>query len=264
MAKANPVPKVTNAQPGTAERFLEVAKSQIGVIEGPKDNETDYGKFTGHDLQAWCGSSMMWIADKSGVKIPDCVYTPNGANAFKKMGAWADAASAHPEPGDLAFFSFVPAATPSSPIQHIGVVVKDNGDGTVTTYEGNTSSDARPHGSQNNGGEFALKVRGYKIDNKRHIWASIVGFGRPVYAGAVASHPATPVAKVLPAFPGRIAPGDKNANVKLVQQALGLDADGEYGPATKKAVIAFQDGHHTLDSNGIIGPATWAEMMKLI
>ena len=155
----------------------------------------------------------MWIADKAGVKIPDCVYTPNGANAFKKMGAWADAASAHPQPGDLAFFSFVPAATPSSPIQHIGVVVKDNGDGTVTTYEGNTSSDARPHGSQNNGGEFALKVRGYKIDNKRHIWASIVGFGRPVYAGAVASHPATPVAKVLPAFPG---PGPTSSSTRSV------------------------------------------------
>ena len=180
MAKANPVPKVTNAQPGTAERFLEVAKSQIGVIEGPKDNETDYGKFTGHDLQAWCGSSMMWIADKAGVKIPDCVYTPNGANAFKKMGAWADAASAHPEPGDLAFFSFVPAATPSSPIQHIGVVVKDNGDGTVTTYEGNTSSDARPHGSQNNGGLFQRNCSGENSWDRIPVWgANRSGSHRP-------------------------------------------------------------------------------------
>jgi peptidoglycan hydrolase-like protein with peptidoglycan-binding domain len=264
MAKANPVPKVTKAQPGTAERFLEIAKSQIGVIEGPKDNETDYGKFTGHDFQAWCGSSMMWIANQAGVKIPDCVYTPAGAAAFKKLGAWADAATAHPQPGDIVFFSFVPAATSASPIQHVGVVVKDNRDGTITTYEGNTSSDARPHGSQNNGGEFAQKIRGYKIDNKRHIWSSVVGFGRPAYAGVAASHPATPVAKVLPVFPGRIQPGDKNDNVKLIQQALGLDADGDYGPNTKKAVIAFQETHHALDGNGIVGPTTWAELMKLI
>ena len=41
-----------------------------------------------------------------------------------------------------------------------------------------------------------------------------------------------------------------------------LDADGDYGPATKKAVIAIQDSHDHLDSNGIVGPATWAEIMK--
>jgi len=46
---AKPVPPVTTNAPGTAARFLEVAMSQVCVIEGPKDNETDYGKFTGHD-----------------------------------------------------------------------------------------------------------------------------------------------------------------------------------------------------------------------
>ena len=258
----NPVPPVTTAKPGTAARMLEVARSQVGVIEGPKDNETLYGAFTKTNYQAWCGALMMWCADKAKVKIPNTTYTPNGVAAFKKMGKWADAASAHPQPGDLVYFSFVPAATPSSPVQHVGIVVKDNGDGTITTIEGNTSADSKPKGSQNNGGECAIKIRGYKVDNKRHIWSSVVGFGRPDYADASADHPETPVAKVIPPFPGQIKPGDKGENVKLIQQALDLDADGDYGPATKKAIIAIQDESPDLDSNGIVGPGTWGEIMK--
>lgn len=257
----NPVPPVTNAKPGTVARMLEVARSQVGVVEGPKDNETIYGAFTKANFQPWCGSLMMWCAKQAGVKIPNTVYTPNGAAAFKKLGKWADAATAHPQPGDLVYFSFVAAAKPSSPIQHVGIVVKDNGDGTITTIEGNTAGSAK--GSQNNGGECAIKVRGYKVDNKQHVWSSVVGFGRPDYAGATAdSHPATPTPKVIPPFPGQVKPGDKGDAVKLIQEALDLDADGEYGPATKKAIIAIQDSHDHLDSNGVVGPATWAEIMK--
>ena len=40
--------------------------------------------------------------------------------------------------------------------------------------------------------------------------------------------------------------------------------DGDFGPKTKAAVIKFQDNHDNLDSNGIVGPKTWAELMKLI
>jgi CHAP domain/Putative peptidoglycan binding domain len=261
---SKPVPPVTTNPQGTAARFLEVALSQVGVIEGPKDNETDYGAFTGHNFQAWCGSFMMWCAKQAGVTIPDTVYTPNGAAAFKKAGTWADAATAHPQPGDLIYFSFIPNALPSSPIQHVGVVLKDNGDGTITTVEGNTSPDKRPAGSPNNGGEVASNVRGFRPDNKRHLWSTVVGFGRPAYAGAAAnSHPATPPApKPAPGFPGTINPGDTNDNVKLIQMVLGLDADGQYGPATKKAVIAVQTANHELDPNGIIGPKTWQEIFN--
>ena len=258
----NPVPPVTDAQPGTAARMLEVARSQVGVIEGPKDNETIYGAFTKANFQAWCGSLMMWCADKAKVKIPNTVFTPTGAAAFKKAGTWADAATAHPQPGDLVYFSFIPHALPTSPIQHVGIVVKDNGDGTVTTVEGNTTPDSKPKGSPNNGGECAMNVRAYKVDNKRHLWCSIVGFGRPAYTDGVHADPATPVVKQIPPFPGQVKPGDTGDAVKLIQQALDLDADGEYGPATKKAIIAIQDSHDHLDSNGIVGPATWAEIMK--
>jgi peptidoglycan hydrolase-like protein with peptidoglycan-binding domain len=91
---------------------------------------------------------------------------------------------------------------------------------------------------------------------------SIVGWGRPNYKGNEVTAK-LPVAE-KPEFPGQIKPGSKSPAVKIVQRALGLAADGSYGPATKKAVIAFQDNHDLVDSNGIIGPKTWAELIKFL
>jgi peptidoglycan hydrolase-like protein with peptidoglycan-binding domain len=91
---------------------------------------------------------------------------------------------------------------------------------------------------------------------------SVVGFGRPNYVGNEVEA-SVPVIEVPP-FPGTVKPGSKGNSVKVVQRALGLVADGDYGPATKKAVIAFQDNHKILDSNGIVGPKTWAELVKFL
>ena len=173
-----PVPAESKYPAGTVGRFLEVAKSQVGYIEGPKDNETKYGKWSGANFQPWCGSYVNWCADQAGVKIPRTVYTPAGAEAFKKKGQWIDAQLADPEPGDIAYFNF-PGVTG---ICHVGIVAVDNEDGTVICYEGNTTGDGR-NGSQRNGGEAAKKVRAYK-KNKKGVMVSIVGFGRPKYKGA--------------------------------------------------------------------------------
>lgn len=174
-----PVPAPTEAKPkGSAAYFIEVAKSQIGYIEGPKDNETMYGAYTKMNYQPWCGSFVNWCANEAGVKIPNTVYTPAGAAAFKKAGQWIDAQLADPEPGDIAYFTF-PGV---NGICHVGIVAKDNEDGTVICYEGNTTGDGK-RGSQRNGGEAAKKLRAYK-KNKAGVMISIVGFGRPKYKGA--------------------------------------------------------------------------------
>ena len=174
-----PVPAPTDAKPkGSAAYFIEVAKSQIGYIEGPKDNETMYGKQYGTNFQPWCGAYVNWVAEKAGVKIPRTVYTPAGAAAFKKAGQWFDAQIADPEPGDIAYFTF-PGV---NGICHVGIVAKDNEDGTVICYEGNTTGDGKK-GSQRNGGEAAKKLRAYK-KNKAGVLVSIVGFGRPKFGTA--------------------------------------------------------------------------------
>jgi hypothetical protein len=242
---------------GTVAAIIEVAKNEVGTIEGPKDNETKYGAFTKANFLPWCGSFVMWCADQAGVKIPATVSTVAGASAFKKMGTWTDAEDAKPLPGDIAYFDFPGDGVDR--ISHVGLVIENNGDGTVTCIEGNTAGN--PKGDQRNGGEVAVKTRGY-VTNKKKVMVSIVGFGRPNYVGNEVT--AKVPTSVAPAFPGQIKPGDKSDGVKIIQKALGLVADGSYGPLTKAAVVKFQDNHDNLDSNGIIGPKTWAELVKFL
>lgn len=246
------------AEKGTAAAIIEVARKEIGTIEGPKDNETKYGKFTKADFLPWCGSFVMWCANEAGVKVPNTVSTVAGAAAFKKMGTWFDAdCGQSPQPGDILYFDFPGDGVDR--ISHVGICTGLVADGVVEAIEGNTSG--KKKGDQRNGGEVCLQTRAYK-PNKQKVLVSIVGWGRPNYKGNEVTAK-VPVAKA-PDFPGQIKPGAKGESVKIVQRALGLLADGDYGPATKKAVIAFQDNHDNLDSNGVVGPKTWAELVKLL
>ena len=162
-------------------KLVEVAKAEVGYIEGPKDNQTKYGAFTKVNFQPWCGSFVMWCAAQVGLKIPNVVSTKAGADVFIKKAKWQDTENATPLPGDLAFFDFPGDGVDR--ISHIGIVVSDNGDGTVTTVEGNTASDKK--GDQRNGGECCLKVRAYKKKNRGKVKPSlpvfIVGFGKPTF-----------------------------------------------------------------------------------
>jgi hypothetical protein len=161
-----------------ASKFLEIAQAEVGTAEGPKENETKYGKFTKHDFQPWCGSFVMWCAKQVEIKIPNCVYTPAGKAGFMGLGTWFNAETEKPQPGDIVFFDF----PGGDKVDHVGIILKDNGDGTTTTIEGNTSPEKKPSGSQANGGEVAIRIRAYRANNKRKLTPFIVGFGRPKWS----------------------------------------------------------------------------------
>ena len=158
--------------------FVAKAQSQVGVVEGPKDNETKYGAFTKANFKPWCGSFVMWCANEVGLKIPSVVSTVVGMTKFQGTGAWVNPQTAKPQPGDLAFFDFAVGGTP---VDHVGIVVKDNGDGTITTVEGNTSGNKKKSASERNGGEVAVKVRAYRTNNKKKLPVYIAGFGIPKF-----------------------------------------------------------------------------------
>jgi len=166
------------APQGTAERLVEIATAEVGYIEeAVPENKTKYQKAN----QPWCGAFVNWCGKKAGVEIPNTVYTPTGANAFKKMKRWQEGETAQPQAGDIVYFDFPSDGVDR--ISHVGIVVKDNEDGTVTCIEGNTSSDKK--GDQRNGGEVCLKIRAYKKKNrnkfKPNLPVAIVGFGRPKF-----------------------------------------------------------------------------------
>ena len=164
------------------EDFVAVARGEIGTIEGPKENETKYGKFTKANFLPWCGSFVNWCANEVALKIPNCVSTIAGAKAFEKQERFFKADIATPEVGDLAFFDF--PADSLDRISHIGIVARvDEAKGLVTVIEGNTSPDKK--GDQRNGGQVCRKVRAYKVKNsgnlKKSIPVFIVGFGKPKF-----------------------------------------------------------------------------------
>jgi predicted chitinase len=68
-----------------------------------------------------------------------------------------------------------------------------------------------------------------------------------------------------PTYPGAaLCQGSKGPNVRAIQQRLSdlgytLGSDGDFGPDTTLAVIAFQQKNH-LGDDGVVGPDTWAAL----
>ena len=253
---------------GSLEAIIEVAKKEVGTIEGPKDNETKYGKWTGANFLPWCQSFVSWSAFTSGLdakKYPKTASTVAAADWFKKNNRWADARNDDPTPGDWIYFDFPDDGV--NRISHVGLCIKNNGDGTIQVIEGNTSGTAK--GDQRNGGMCVEKTRAY-VKNKKGILNAVVGWGRPVYAGeenapllskaGTVSEPAKPAAKkAAPAKKAAFKPikvGSKGESVKKVQKFLGLKSDGDFGPGTEKAVKAFQTANK-LKSDGIVDSITF-------
>ena len=72
-------------------------------------------------------------------------------------------------------------------------------------------------------------------------------------------HPSTPVHRTTPSR--RTAPVvlSISATIRRLQERLGISADGQFGPATLRALKAFQ-ASHGLAADGIVGPATRAAL----
>ncbi len=90
------------------------------------------------------------------------------------------------------------------------------------------------------------------------------------YTAAFIDHPtgqATVVPGHLDGTPGMLQLGDTGPEVAdfqrmLIAAGFDIEADGDYGPATEKAVLTFQRAHPQLDADGIAGPATRAALTR--
>ena len=118
-------------------------------------------------------------------------------------------------------------------------------------------------------GAFVGFVQGNHLDDelRRLDWAGFArGYNGPAYkankydtkmaaafalhnAGGAHVHSPMPVLRM----------GDKGDAVKELQKLLHITADGDFGPNTKKAIVAFQKSKR-LYADGIVGPQTWAAL----
>jgi murein DD-endopeptidase MepM/ murein hydrolase activator NlpD len=82
--------------------------------------------------------------------------------------------------------------------------------------------------------------------------------GAPAAPATPAKAPAATTAGGKRAYPGRMLRRGEpaNADVLYLQQKLGVNPTGPFGPKTHAAVVAFQ-ASKGLTADGIVGPKTW-------
>ncbi|MGW5159341.1 CHAP domain-containing protein [Nonomuraea wenchangensis] len=161
----------------TAHQVLDLARAQVGTSENaagggtkfqqwyadsPRAGETvlrDGGNRNAYLNAPWCSMFVSWVGEQSGARsqIGWDAYTVSHAKWFAANDRWGTEA----KPGAVVFFSWSGSKSLSA-INHVGFVVKDNGDGTISTIEGNTG----------NG----------KVEERVRPTSQVVGYGYPNYA----------------------------------------------------------------------------------
>lgn len=247
------------ALPFTAAQQLLTLRSQVGRTESPPgSNRTPYGAAVGLNGVPWCAVLPAWGWLEHGVSWAHWwtqlgarwwAYVPSLLDTGKRAGLTVPVAAARP--GDLICFNWEGGTVPD----HIGTLIGWDGPGTLHTIEGNTSSGNA--GSQDNGGGVFERLRPRGL---------VVGVLRPPYAAPPLPRP--PVARRSSTAPAPLLrrdlhltnPWQRGGDVSTLQALLRragarVAIDGVFGPATDRAVRAYQGAHH-LAVDGDVGPRT--------
>jgi len=136
-------------------KILEVASKEVGQVEVPTNsNKTKYGKWFGFDGVAWCGMFVSWVYFMAGKQLPKIGFSKGFAGCqtavayFKKNNQ----ITTKPIPGDIVFFDW----NKDGRYDHTGIFIRDLGNGSFESVEGNTSAT-----NQSNGGEVQIRTRRY-------------------------------------------------------------------------------------------------------
>ncbi|KAB2371137.1 CHAP domain-containing protein [Actinomadura montaniterrae] len=137
----------------TAQDVIKLARTQIGTHEDASGNskfnnwyiDSPLGEQNAQRIgaksasvykgQSWCDMFVSWLGQNTGAKgMGADAYTVSHAQWFKKTGRFGQT----PKPGAVVFFAWNGGGIKG--IDHVGIVVKDNHDGTINTIEGNTGN----------------------------------------------------------------------------------------------------------------------------
>jgi cell wall-associated NlpC family hydrolase len=132
------------------QKIIDLATAEIGYKEGAnKDNK--FGVWFGMNNVSWCmmfcdkmysdaGFPIKGDFTKGFASVPNCLKHYTSTNELTN----------YPQAGDLVLFDWNGDKYPD----HVGLYVCNNGDGTITTIEGNTSD-----GNPSDGGCVQKKIR---------------------------------------------------------------------------------------------------------
>ena len=149
----------------TIDRVLDIARSQIGTTEYPPNsnnviyNTVYYGQPVYDGLWGsvfpWCVTGLWWCYRAAG--LSELFYgggrTSNCGTLMAYYEAHGQIVHSNYQTGDIVFFDF----GGKYHCDHVGLMEKNNGDGSFTTIEFNTT--ANSWGSQDNGGMVCRKTR---------------------------------------------------------------------------------------------------------
>ncbi|TMR91780.1 CHAP domain-containing protein [Nonomuraea basaltis] len=162
----------------TAAQVLALARAQVGTSENAAGGGTPYQQWYANSQRAaetiardggnraaylnaaWCAMFVSWVGEQTGARpqVGWDAYTVTHAKWFRANNRFGTLA----KPGAVVFFSWS-SSKDLTDINHMGFVVKDNQDGTISTIEGNTG----------NG----------RVEERVRPKSEVVGYGYPSYAG---------------------------------------------------------------------------------
>lgn len=138
------------------DKALYVAEGLVGVMEeggnnaGPMVEKIIHAN-GGSTGEPWCGDFVAYCYRLAG----SVAVTRSWAAVRLLFGIAGIRKTSSPQPGDLVRFTF----------DHVGMFVRDNGDGTITTIEGNTGASGAVSDSATGGDGVYRKVRSKGLVN---------------------------------------------------------------------------------------------------
>lgn len=237
---------------GTAAAMLVEARKWLGTSGRPNALTRAYSSRHGEGFlrAAWCDIAVTeWArhSDNEKAVLPsgDRAYTVWHAQDFQKIKRWYKGTTANVDkakPGDIVFFDWG-NTDDIAKIDHVGIVEKNLGNGTLQTIEGNTGD----------------------VCKRRIRYASsIAGYGRPAYEESSSSPDwMETMMKKLPTLKLK----DRGEDVQTLQGLLqarskNIKIDGYFGASTEKAVKEVQEWGSE-DKDGVVGPKTWPILLRV-
>ena len=215
-----------------ATTLLNVARSQIGYLEGPAANQTKYGQWYGVDRVPYCAIGLSWAGSQAGandILLGRWAYCPYWVSAWKRAGAWYDHTRAA-QSGDVVFFDW---SGRHDVAEHVGIV-ESTTSGAVNTIEFNTGGG--PSGREG-------------VWRRRRSLSLVTGFGRPAYGREGTPTALTGYRVSMPLVLDGVW-GAKTT--QAVQSWVGVTADAVIGPVTRRAL----QSRLLIEVDGQWGPVT--------